>query len=179
MGWFSNTLTTNRINNTTTILNCAALLDTNDAILRGVQEFSSEQITRGNRISGQAFSIQGAGSNLGIQLQRAVGELNSFKREALDLSAELNRRSNYFVAMVEQFSVPRAARQVNLSGKDMTEFATDLTASSLADLVLLAENRRERIAQSVAIIDFADEQLNPGTHIPAAHTLPALAFRHS
>lgn len=179
MGWFSNTPTANRVQNSATILACAALLDANQNILQGVEQFSTEQITRGNLLSAQAFSIQGASSNLGTQLQQAVGELNSFKREAHGLSTELSEHTGYFEALVGQFSVPRAARQINLSGKEMTEVAAHITASSLANLATLRDNRQDRIAQSVATIDRADETLNPGTHTRASLTLPTMAFRNS
>jgi hypothetical protein len=179
MGWFNNTLTANRVHNTATILTCAALLEANQTVLQGVQQFSTEQVNRGNRLSAQAFSIQGASSNLGLQLQQAVGELNTFKREANGLNSELGEHTEYFTALVEQFSIPRAARQLNLSGKEMTEVATHITAASLANLAALRANRQDKIAQSVATIDRADETLNPGTHTRASLALPEMAFRNN
>lgn len=179
MGWFSNTPTANRMQNTATILACAALIEANQNILQGVEQFSTAQITRGNRLSAQAFSIQGASSSVGTQLQQAVGELNSFKREARGLLSELSEHAEYFEALVEQFSVPRAARQLNLSGKEMTEVAAHITASSLANLAMLRDSRQDKIAQSVATIDRADETLNPGSHTRASLALPAMAFRDS
>lgn len=177
MGWFSNTPTANRVQNSATILTCAELLEANKNVLSRVEVFSAEQISRGNLLSAQAFSVQGASSNLGMQLQRAVGELNTFKREAQGLSAEFGEHGEFFADLVEQFEVPRAARQINLSGREMTEVATQLTASSLVNLAMLRESRQRSIAQSVATIDQADQTLNPGTSTRASLRLPEMAFR--
>jgi hypothetical protein len=177
MGWYSNAPTANRIQNTGTIMACAALLEANQTVLQSVDQFSGDQITRGNRLSAQAFSVQGASSNLGAQLQQAVGELSTFRREAGALNAELSEHINLFTHIVEQFSIPRAARQLNMSGKNMARAAENMTAHSLANLITLQGMRQDSIAQNVTTIDHADAILNPANHARAALALPDMDFR--
>ena len=179
MGWFRNAPTANRIQNSATIVACAALLQGNQTVLEGVEQFSGDQVQRGNRLSAQAFSIQGASSSLGLQIQQAVGELNSFKREAGELNAQLNDCSAFFMGLVRQFSVPRADRSLNMSGKQMTELAANVTAESLSNLFQLAERREDVVARSVSTIDRADQALNPHTYTRASLALPGMEFRNS
>jgi hypothetical protein len=179
MGWYSNAPTANRIQNTGTIMACAERLEVNQNILQSVDQFSSDQITRGNWLTAQAFSVQGASSSLGVQLQQAVGELNTFRREAGALNAELSEHIDTFIHIVQQFSVPRAARQLNMSGKDMARAAENMTAHSLRNLFTLQEMREDSIAQSIRTIDRADAILNPSNNSRAALTLPDMAFRNS
>ncbi|HEX4918320.1 MAG TPA: hypothetical protein VFV43_10515 [Limnobacter sp.] len=174
MGWFSNTSTANRIQNTGTIAACVGLLTANELILQGVNEFVDEQITRGNQLSAKAFSVEGTSSRLGRDLQSAMGTLNNLKSQTARQLQQLDEVTDCMAVMIQQFELPRGARTLNMSGKQMANSAEDMTNKALNELGSLVENYRSRIITSIETIDRADQTLHPSSYTRASLTMPGM-----
>ncbi|HEX4843418.1 MAG TPA: hypothetical protein VFV57_07090 [Limnobacter sp.] len=177
MGWFSNTLTSNRIQNTGTIIACRGLLSANQLILDGVDQFATEQIARGNQLSAKAFSIYGVNSQLGRELQIAVNTLNSLKSETTQRLEQLEEMCGDMTVLIQQFDLPRTSRGLNLSGKQMAHAAENMTDKALNDLSGLITNYRPKVINCIETLDKADQRLNPGSASTALLALPAMNFR--
>ncbi|WP_370262876.1 hypothetical protein [Limnobacter sp.] len=177
MGWFSNAPTANRIQNTNTIAACVALLEANGQVLNEVNTFASNQINRGQQLSAQAFSVQGAGSQLGRELQAAIGSLGALKTNTSQQLDELGQLCHNMELLIQQFDVPRGARTINASGRDIARVAVHDTSLVLANLLVLEQNSRPDIVRSVQTIDRADTVLNQGNANQAGLNLPGMNFR--
>ncbi|HEX4856493.1 MAG TPA: hypothetical protein VFV28_06740, partial [Limnobacter sp.] len=119
MGWFNNTLTMNRASNSLALVSAAAVLEESRTTLSAANQFVSQQKQRGNNLSAQAFSVQGASSTIGRSLQQAINDLGDFERDSREVGEDLDDRLQTLGLVVEQFSMPRAQRALNMSGREM------------------------------------------------------------
>ncbi len=175
MGWFNNAPTANRIMNSAQLLASAAVIEVSAETIDGANAFVQAQKTRAEGLAARAFSTGGASSDLGRQLQSAINDLSAYQVDGRDVRQDIDNRLPDIRFMVEQFSVPRAARQINAPSKRIADAVLNETAAILHNIQFISGRHESKVRAAVGQIDRADRQLNGSGSVVAIDDLPRLS----
>ena len=172
MGWFSNSITANRLTNSTNLMAVIRSLGESKGTLDTANNFVASQKERANNLSAAAFSVQGASSATGQSLQRAINDLSSYQADAREVDQDLDTRMNTLELVIQQFELPRGQRSLNMSGADMTSAAADSAVDVISNLSILKNAHVNKVSEAVRCIDNADRQLNGSSSQHALDLVP-------
>lgn len=172
MGWFNNNMTANRAANSVQLLGVmTSMVDSRESVQQ-VNRFVVEQQQRAQGLIGQAYALQGASSELGTDLQRAMNDFSRYMAQGNEVAEDLDSRLADLATVMEQFNLPRGARSLNMSGRDMTTLVTTSALEVRHNLELLKQNHGSKVNASVQLLDRADRQLNGDSSTKALRAMP-------
>lgn len=174
MGWFNNTPTAGRVNNSIQLLAVAVTMGASKNQLDNVNTFIDSQRQRAQNLAGQAFSVQGANSALGRELQSAINELGSCLVSGREVSEDLQSRIETMNFIITQFDVPRVSRRLNMSGHQMTSVATASALEVRENIELLRDRFAGPVGEALTTADRADRELNGSRSMVARDAVPRL-----
>ncbi len=160
MGWFNNAPTSNRINNEVQISLAAETLNRVTQTLTTANEFVQNQRARAQNLVAQAFSVQGASSALGRQLQSAQNELASYLVEGESVQEQMAECSEDSALFREQFQLPRAQRVMPSSGQEIAAIIAHNAQAMSNNVKYLRQEYQTLVNAAIDTIDNADRQLN-------------------
>ncbi|MEW6205469.1 MAG: hypothetical protein AB1516_09115 [Pseudomonadota bacterium] len=172
MGWFSNSMTANRAANSIQLVGVMASMADSKLSLDNVNQFVAQQKQRAQGLSAQAFALQGASSQLGCDLQRAVNDISTYLAQGHEVVEDLDSRMASLATIIEQFNLPRGARDLNMSGRDMTTLVTASAIEVRGNLEVLKRNHGDKVNAAVETVDQADRQLNGDRSVRALGSIP-------
>jgi hypothetical protein len=172
MGWFNNTPTANRIVNSGQVLASAALIQGSAEVMDRANAFVQTQKTRAEGLTARAYATQGASSELGRQLQRAINDLSAYLVDGRGISEDINNRMPDVMYLIRQFDLPRAAREINVPSKRIADAVLEETAQILNNVQVLSNRHESTVRNAVGQIDRADRQINGGNATVAIEEVP-------
>lgn len=160
MGWFSNTLTPNRINNEIQIYKSMDNLSNAAQTLATANEFIQDQHRRAQGLSAQAFSLQGVSSSLGRQLQIAENELAAYLVDGHRTGEEMAECVENTLLFQAQFHAPRMQRNVSSSGKQIAAVIYQNAEAMCRNVQSLRQEHESTVNAAVSTINNADREMN-------------------
>lgn len=167
-------MTANRIANSLQMLTVVGSMGDSKDILDRADAFVGTQKSRAEGLLGQAYATQGTYSSLGRQLQNAINDLNSYRAMGSEVSDDLDERMSVLGAIIQQFDLPRGARSLNMSGKEMTDFVTGSAVEVRQNLEAVKNVHYSKVTAAIGTIDDADQCLNGRASTRARDSFPQL-----
>lgn len=160
MGWFSNTLTPNRINNEIQIYKSMDTLNNAAQTLATANEFIQDQHSRAQGLSSQAFSLQGVSSSLGRQLQIAENELATYLVDGYRMGEEMAECVEKTLLFQAQFHLPRMQRVISSSGKQIAAVIYQNAEAMYRNVQSVRREHESTVNAAVSTINNADREMN-------------------
>ena len=101
-----------------------------------------------------------------------MNDFSSYLAQGNEVAEDLDSRLAGLATVMEQFNLPRGARSLNMSGRDMTRLVTISAMDVRGNLELLERNHGSKVNASVQLLDRADRQLNGDRSTKALSVMP-------
>lgn len=174
MGWFSTGSTDNRERNTGQMIGASSVLNESKQQMERLQNFVQAQQSRATGLRNQVATTVSSSAYLGMQIQRAIDSLDSCIEDGHECIGELDEGTAVMQAIMEQYNVPRGARSLNASGRDMAGHARGMAAAAQHNLAVMKNKHEAPVRAAVITIDQIDRQINGYSASEAQYRIPRL-----